>query len=53
MKQEIKSAITRGKILNSAENEFALKGLSAAKVDDIASNAGVNKKLIYSHYKSW
>lgn len=52
MKQEIKSAITRGKILNSAENEFALKGLSAAKVDDIASNAGVNKKLIYSHYKS-
>lgn len=52
MKQEIKSAITRGKILKAAENEFAQKGLAAAKVDDIAANAGVNKKLIYSHFKS-
>lgn len=52
MKQDVKSAITRGKILKAAENEFAQKGLSAARVDDIAANADVNKKMIYSHFKS-
>lgn len=52
MEQKLKSAITRRKILSSAEYEFADKGLSAARVDEISARAGVNKQLIYAHFKS-
>lgn len=52
MEQSKKSAITRKKILDSAEAEFAQNGLAAARVDAIAKNAGVNKQLIYAHFQS-
>jgi len=40
------------KILDSAEIEFSKKGFAAARVDEIAKNAGINKQMIYAHYKS-
>ena len=52
MKQSEKTEITKRKILEAAEIEFAQNGLSATKVDDIAKRAGVNKQLIYAHYFS-
>lgn len=52
MQQKIKSEITKNKILTAAEKEFSEKGLAAARVDSIAENAGVNKRLIYSHFQS-
>ena len=50
MEQSKKSAITKEKILNAAEEEFSANGLSAARVDTIAKKAGVNKQLIYAHF---
>ena len=47
-----KSDITKEKILVSAEKAFAEKGLYGARVDEIAENAGVNKRMIYAHYES-
>ena len=52
MKQSEKTEITKRKILEAAEIEFAESGLAATKVDDIAKRAGVNKQLIYAHYVS-
>ncbi|MBD3347508.1 MAG: TetR family transcriptional regulator, partial [Chitinivibrionales bacterium] len=46
------SAITKAKILNTAERLFAEKGFDGARVDDIAKSAGVNKALIYYYFKS-
>lgn len=40
------------KILESALVEFADKGYEGARVDRIAIEAGVNKALIYYHFKS-
>lgn len=40
------------KILEAAEKLFAEKGFDAARVDDIAEKAGVNKALIYYYFKS-
>lgn len=50
MEQKKKSALTRQKILSSAEYEFAEKGPAAARVDEIAARAGVNKQLLYVHF---
>ena len=52
MKQSKKSAITRQKILDAAEQEFAQNGFSSATIDSIATSAGVNKQLIYAHFES-
>jgi len=52
MKQSEKSAITRQKILDAAREEFASNGFSAARMDAIAASAGVNKQLIYAHFKN-
>lgn len=43
---------TKRKILEAAETLFAEKGFDAARVDDIAAAAGVNKALIYYYFKS-
>jgi TetR/AcrR family transcriptional regulator len=43
---------TKEKILRSARNEFAGKGFEGARVDRIASAAGVNKAMIYYHFTS-
>ena len=52
MKQSEKTEITKRKILEAAEVEFAENGLAATKVDNIAKRSGVNKQLIYAHYIS-
>ena len=52
MEQSKKSEITRNKILSAAEAEFADLGLAAARVDNIAKAAGINKQMIYVHFKS-
>ena len=50
MEQSKKSAITKKKILEAAEYEFAANGLGASRVDSIAKLSGVNKQLIYAHF---
>jgi len=44
------SGETQGAILRAAENEFAEKGFSGARVDKIAASAGVNKALLYHYF---
>ncbi len=41
---------TRAQILRAAEEEFSELGFYGARVDSIATNAGVNKALIYKYY---
>ncbi|MCL2751364.1 MAG: TetR family transcriptional regulator [Firmicutes bacterium] len=45
-----KSQITKQKILQAAEEEFAEKGIYGARVDKIAESAGVNKRMLYAHF---
>ncbi|VTU37156.1 Nicotinate degradation protein S [Variovorax sp. PBL-H6] len=42
----------RNAILVAARGEFAAKGLAGARVNEIASRAGVNKQLIYYYFGS-
>jgi TetR/AcrR family transcriptional regulator len=44
--------IGKEKILEVALTEFAHKGFEGARVDRIALDAGVNKALIYYHFKN-
>lgn len=39
-------------ILAAAEAEFSAKGIYGARVDEIASRAGINKRMIYEYYGS-
>lgn len=43
------SRSTRQQILNAASREFADRGFSGARVDEIARHAGVNKAMLYYH----
>ena len=43
---------TRDLILDAALAEFAAKGLSGGRVDEIAARAGVNKRMIYHYFGS-
>jgi TetR/AcrR family transcriptional regulator len=43
---------TREMILNGALAEFSEKGFDGARTDEIALRAGVNKNLLYHHYRS-
>ncbi|WP_296525255.1 TetR/AcrR family transcriptional regulator [Rhodoplanes sp.] len=43
-------AATRRALLTAARAEFAAKGLAGARVDEIATRAGVNKQLVYHHF---
>ncbi len=43
---------TKERILKAAAAEFAEHGLAGARVDRIASGAGVNKAMIYYHFSS-
>jgi AcrR family transcriptional regulator len=43
---------TREAILAAAQDEFAAKGLSGARVNTISSRAGANKRLIYYYFGS-
>jgi AcrR family transcriptional regulator len=42
---------TRAAILDAATQEFTAKGLNGARVDVIASRAGVNKRMIYHYFR--
>lgn len=37
-------------ILQAAENEFAEKGFWGARVDEIANQSGLNKRMIYAYF---
>ncbi len=37
-------------ILTAAENEFAEKGFWGARVDEIATQSGLNKRMIYAYF---
>lgn len=41
---------TRAALLSTAISEFAEKGFSGARVNEIADRAGVNKQLLYHHF---
>src|SRR3954470_22280228 len=41
---------TRKKLLTAARREFAQSGLAGARVDEIATRAGVNKQLVYHYF---
>jgi TetR/AcrR family transcriptional regulator len=43
---------TREAILVAAQDEFALKGLSGGRVDEIARRARANKRMIYHYFGS-
>ena len=45
-----KSEITKQRILEAAEAEFSEKGVFGARIDSIAANAGVNKRMIYEYF---
>ena len=39
-------------ILEAALEEFAVKGYAAARLDDVASRAGISKGLVYVYFKT-
>ena len=43
---------TRMRILQAAEKIFSAKGLYGARVDEIAEQADVNKRMIYAYFGS-
>ncbi len=45
-----RAAATRQRILDAAFVEFTEKGLAGARVDEIASRAGANKRMLYAHF---
>lgn len=47
-----KGIITQNNILSAAEEVFSKKGLFGARIDEIASLAGCNKRMIYAHFGS-
>ena len=50
MKQE--PSDTRKRLLGAAVNEFAEKGFAGARIDTVAREAKVNKRMIYHYFKS-
>ena len=51
-RQEVRSALSRRRLLTAAATEFAARGFAGANVDRIARAARVNKAMIYYHFKS-
>jgi TetR/AcrR family transcriptional regulator len=47
-----RSSETRARILESALREFSSLGMAGARMDQIATAAGVNKALLYYHFDS-
>ncbi len=41
---------TRGALLARATREFADRGFDGARIDEIASSAGINKRMIYAYF---
>jgi TetR/AcrR family transcriptional regulator len=46
------AAATRARILQAAMQEFAAKGLDAARIEDIADQAGANRRMTYYYFGS-
>jgi AcrR family transcriptional regulator len=46
------AAVTRARILESAMEEFAQRGLPHARVEDIAARAGANRRMVYYYFGS-
>ncbi len=42
--------LTKGDILRAAHDEFCERGFDGARVDNIASRAGANKRLLYHYF---
>jgi AcrR family transcriptional regulator len=42
--------VTRRRIFEAAQGEFAAKGLAGARVDQIAKRAGSNKRMLYQYF---
>ena len=51
MKREIKAALTKQKILESAFHIFAKDGYKTASMQDIGYDAGTSKGIIYHYFK--
>lgn len=49
---DAESSAARTAILTAARAEFSAKGLTGARVNEIAARAGVNKQLIYYYFGS-
>ncbi|MBT3207734.1 MAG: TetR/AcrR family transcriptional regulator [Bacteroidetes bacterium] len=49
---EEKNRNTEGKILKTAEDVFIRKGKAAARMQEIADEAGINKALLHYYYRS-
>jgi TetR/AcrR family transcriptional regulator len=47
-----KGAERRQQIIDAAIQEFGLKGVQAARIEDIATRAGCNKSLVYYYFSS-
>ena len=42
--------LTRRRIFEAAQGEFAAKGLAGARIDQIAKRAGSNKRMLYQYF---
>lgn len=47
-----RSALTRAKLIDAAREEFQRNGFAGGRVDAIAAQAGVNKRMIYVYFGS-
>ena len=47
---QIRSEVTRARILDAAHRQFVANGLEGTRMEVIAAEAGVNKSLVYRHY---
>lgn len=52
MKKDLKTEITKEKILKAASEEFALHGFNGATVNQICQKHGISKGLIYHNFES-
>ena len=51
-RQYKKSELTRERLLEVAEEQFAERGFFGARVDEIAEAANINKRMLYAHFGS-
>jgi TetR/AcrR family transcriptional regulator len=52
MDKVVEDSTTEQKILAAAKQIFTLKGLSGARMQDIADQAGINKALLHYYFRS-
>lgn len=51
-KQRLRSAQTKQRILEVAEAHFGEKGFYGARIDEIAADANINKRMIYAYHEN-